>query len=88
MSERMQEYNTWDFSDRTDVELPLSERVANTYDYLGIVGANWHPGEVAQLEAENDKLTFACKQALMAIEDGYFVPKITDDLRDALKEGK
>lgn len=55
-SERMQEYNTWDFSGREDVDLPLSERIANTYDHLGIIGANWHPGEVAQLEEENKKI--------------------------------
>jgi len=39
---------------------------------------------VTELEAENDKLVFACKQALMAFEDGYDAPKIRQDLRDAL----
>lgn len=37
-----------------------------------------------QLEAENETLRFACKQALMAFEDGYDAPKIRQDLRDAL----
>ena len=39
-------------------------------------------------EKENERLRFACKQALMGIEEGYLPPKITDDLRDALKEGE
>ena len=47
----------------SDKTIPLSERVADTYDWLGIVGANWNPAEVAKLEeriaelsAENEKL--------------------------------
>jgi len=40
--------------------------------------------DLAKREAENDKLVFACKQALMAFEDGYDAPKIRQDLRDAL----
>ena len=42
---------------------------------------------VPALRAENERLRFACKQALMGIEEGYLPPKIIDDLRDALLEG-
>jgi len=49
-----------DFSDfdnwEIDESIPLSERVLATYDYLGIVGANWNPGEIRNLEAENAAL--------------------------------
>ena len=40
------------------------------------------------LIAENERLRFAAKQALMALEEGYDAPKIRQDLRDALKEGE
>ena len=42
--------------------------------------------ELLVYEKENERLRFAAKQALMALEEGYDAPKIRQDLRDALKE--
>ena len=41
---------------------------------------------LATLEQRVERLEFAARQALMAIEEGYDAPKIRDDLRQALKE--
>ena len=59
---------------------------ATKEEYVGIIDALAR--QVERLHADNDRLYFACKQALMGIEEGYLPPKITDDLRNALKDGE
>ena len=43
---------------------------------------------ITELEAEVKRLRFAAKQALMAFDEGYFAPKIRDDLVDALNQNE
>ncbi len=66
------------------IKLPSDEPV----QYVGCYVLKW--GEVSQpshgfVEAGDlDSLLFAGRQALEAIEGGYYAPKIVDDLREAL----
>ena len=56
MSEKREtDFSVFDNWER-DESIPLSERVLATYDYLGICGANWNPGEVRKFEDENAAL--------------------------------
>ena len=61
-----------------------------TYDEIHelcgtFIGVVWQE-EIASLTEKVDKQQFAIKQVLMAHEEGYDVPKIWDDLRNALLE--
>ncbi len=87
-SEQELKIRTMFVSERLEMRLQGSPEPENGKGYT--MYRNWQLrmeiADAKALEQRVERLEFAARQALMAIEEGYDAPKIRDDLRQALKE--